>query len=226
MVMYDFTSFKDVSEISSKAEVPSSLSAVDSSDRKTLLMQMGVVWTKCVRSDFIRSNMIKFPEGRIYEDIFVHWQFIILAKKIVILPERLYNYRMQPFATTYRKDWKITDRVFILDMVYDCLHARNLYETYRDVFLHTQLDLFCGLHDNIDPSHRTGVIGLILDRLHEEHWIYIDTSRTLTWKTRDFYHAIQGSYAAKLRRAVWFFARDCYRNMKRMQNHLLVGPDR
>jgi len=98
--------FYNVSDISSTVEASSALSDVDPSDTRTLLKQMGVVWTKCVRSDFIRSNKIRFPEGRIYEEFLSTGSFVILAEKITILPERLYYYRIQPLATTNRKDWE------------------------------------------------------------------------------------------------------------------------
>ncbi len=222
MVIYDFMKFKDIREISSSTLASATLSELRSSDRKMLLQQMGVVWTKCVRTDFVRSNNIKFPEGRIYEDIFVHWQLVLLAQKPMILPEKLYYYRIQPSATTYRTDWKITDRIFIFDMIRDFLISKNLYEEYRSVVLQSQLNVFRGLHDTIDESHRGRVMELIRNRLTDEHWTYLNSHNALSWKTRDFYRAIRGSSFAKVRRVFWFFARDCYRKGKSVFNSFVI----
>ncbi len=215
MVVYDFLSFRDIHEISKKSGVVSLLSSVNASDKEALLKQMGVVWTKCVRSDFIRSNKIRFPEGRIYEDIFVHWQLVVLAEVIGILPERLYHYRIQPTATTYRTDWKITDRVFVFDMIRDFLVSQSLYNRYRDAFLQSQLEVFSWLYETIDAALLDRSMVLIQDRIDEEHWAYVDSPKPLHWRTRDFYRSIRGSHLAQARRAIWFFARNCYRRLKR-----------
>jgi len=217
MVIYDFTSFINIDELSKTKKDPSSLSVFNPSDRKALLKQMGVVWIKCVRTDFIRLNMIRFPEGRIYEDVFVHWQLIILARNPGIMPEKLYHYRIQPSATTLRNDWKITDRIFIFDMIRDFLISRSLYDEYQEVFLQLQMNAFCGIYDNIDFSCKKRVMELIRNRLLDEHWSYLDISQIFTWRARDFYRAIQGSYSAKARRAIWSFTRECYRFMKKIK---------
>jgi len=222
IVLYDFSTFTNVRDIPMKAETSTSLSAVRSSERATLLRQMGVVWTKCVRTDFIRSNDIRFPERRIYEDIFVHWQFVILFHDLEILPEKLYHYRIQPSATTYRTDWKITDRIFIFDMIHDFLISRNLYKEYQDVFLQSQLEAFYWIYDTIDTLHKNEVMVLIRERLHEGHWTIIDSAGGLTWKTRDFYRAIRGSFLAIVRRSLWLFTRYCYRGIKRLSGHFFL----
>jgi glycosyltransferase involved in cell wall biosynthesis len=220
LVMYDFIRIRDVSEIQQKSKGQSSLSDVDPLDRKTLLKQMGVVWTKCVRTDFIRLNKIRFPEGRIYEDIFVHWQLVLLARTPGVLPQKLYHYRIQLSATTYRTDWKITDRFFIFDMIREFLISQNLYETYRDVFLQEQLEVFCWLYDTINISYKDEAMKLIHDRLNVEHWAYIDAHKPLAWKTRDFYREIRGSRLAKIRHILWFFIRDFYRSMNKLVHRL------
>ena len=83
------------------------------------------------------------------------------------------------------------------------------------MFLQSQLDIYCWLHEHIAESHKQKAMALIEDRLGQEHWNYIESKKPLYWKTRAFFQAIRGSTLAKVRRGLWFFARDCYRGLNR-----------
>jgi glycosyltransferase involved in cell wall biosynthesis len=213
VLLYDHLTFNDVIEIPLKKNMLSALTTMSASDRNAILSGMGVVWTKFVRTDFIRTYQISFPEGLIYEDILVHWKFVTLAKRIAILPERLYHYRVQPSATTQRSDWRLSEWITVLDFVREFLISRHFYETYRDLFLKSQMECFCTVYDYIDSAHKGKIMTLIEERLNSEHWDYVDSQKPLHWRTRDFFRVISGSTIAKIRRDLWFFARSCYRGL-------------
>lgn len=212
-LLFDYMPFQDLNEITQKMKQPSSLSAISLSDKNTILCGMGVVWTKFVRSDFLREQQIRFPVGIIYEDILVHWQIVVLAKRIAILPERLYHYRVQASATTQRTDWKIVDRIVVLDLVREFLDSHHILETYQDLFLRLQLESYCTVHDSIDAPHRSRVKALIEDRLENDHWKYLASSKPLPWRVRAFYQAIGGSILANFKRTLWLCSRRVYRNI-------------
>lgn len=61
------------------------------------------VWNKLYRLDFLRNNNLKFPAGLIFEDINFTITSSLLAKKIITIPDYLYNYRLNPKSTTANK---------------------------------------------------------------------------------------------------------------------------
>ncbi len=215
VIVYDHFAFRKTSEIPLKSKKPSLLTVTSVSDKEQILKGIGVVWTKLIRNDFIRTNHIMFPNGMIYEDIFVHWQVVTLAKTIAVLPEKLYHYRIQPYATTMRTDLKILDKIVVLDLVRDFLVSQNFYETYRDLLIRSQLESFYNVYDYIDSIYKDKVMTLIGDSLRTEHWEYIKSQKPLTWRTRTFYQANHGSILAKICQKVWLFARSCYRFFKK-----------
>ncbi|MDH5858577.1 glycosyltransferase family 2 protein [Lampropedia aestuarii] len=54
--------------------------------------RIGYVWRYLFCSDFIRSNALTFPEGRIIEDLVFSMEAIFLSKKLVTAPNALYTY--------------------------------------------------------------------------------------------------------------------------------------
>lgn len=222
MVIYDFVRFEDQSNICNECKEPSSLSAVSPLNKRAMLEHHGVVWTKFVRADFISSNHITFPEGLIYEDMLVHWQFILLAQNIGILPERLYHYRILSSATTCRTDCAILDRVLIFDLIRNFLVSHDLFEMYGDLFLRFQLNSFWWIYDTVDASHKETVLALVKDRLREEHWAYVASKGPLHRRARGFYQMIHGSRLAKIWCSLWFCARSCFRILQRKSQLQLI----
>ncbi len=215
LVIYDFVPFRNAEELNANRKRVSTVATLDASDRASFLKIYAFAWTKMIRSDLVHLLNLKFPVGLTYEDTPVHWQLVTLAKKIAIMPERLCFYRQRSSSISYRTDWTLADKIDIYDSIRHFLVSHNLYESYRDVFLQSQLEVFSLTYETIDESHKNRLMALIQNRLRNEHWIYVDSPKPLHWRTRDFYHALRGSYLAKARRSLWFLARDCYRSLKR-----------
>ncbi|MBI5075000.1 MAG: glycosyltransferase family 2 protein [Nitrospirae bacterium] len=215
LVIYDYAAFYRQEDLKENSKQSSRLTAIAPTDRVALLKCHAFAWTKLIRSDLVRSLHILFPAGLIYEDLPVHWQIITQASKIAILPEPLYYYRQRKTSITYRRNWSITDRILIFDRVREFLISRKLYEDYCDLFLQSQLEMFCWLYDTIASDHKERALVLIQDHLAKEHLDYIDSGNPLSWKTRAFFKALQGSRVAKIRHGLWLFARAGYRRLKR-----------
>ena len=214
LVIYDFVPFRNAEELNANRKRVSTIAALDASDRVSLLKIYAFAWTKMIRSDLVHSLNLKFPLGLTYEDTPVHWQLVTLAKKIAIMPERLCFYRQRSSSISYRTDWTLADKVDIFDSIRHFLVSHNLYETYQDVFLQSQLEVFSLTYETIDESHKNRLMALIQNRLSNEHWIYVDSRKPLHWRSRDFYRALGGSYLAKTRRGLWFLTRRCFRQIK------------
>lgn len=214
LLFWDYVTFIDNKELGRKLSEPSSLVSMSPTDKIGLLNRPAFSCTKLIRTDVVRSLGISFPEGLSRQDIPVHWQLITQLDKIAILPERLYYYRQQSSATTHRTDWKLADLAIVMDLVKNYLEENELYATYRDIFLEKQLGLLCGFQDKIDQSLKPKATQWIIERLGNDQWQYILEKKKLRWQTRDFYMALHGSLFAKSRRALWLFARRCYRALK------------
>lgn len=61
-------------------------------------------WNKIYRKELIIENDIKFPEGRIYEDVIFAMKAIYYANKVVSVPETKYHYIMHSNSTLRKSD--------------------------------------------------------------------------------------------------------------------------
>ena len=52
-------------------------------------------WNKMYRLDFLKINKIHFPEKLLFEDNFFSWICFACCRKIALIPERLYYYRIR-----------------------------------------------------------------------------------------------------------------------------------
>lgn len=62
------------------------------------------VWDKLFRKDFLQQNHIYFPENIVYEDILFGSLVYLYARRIYILEQRLYHYRVNQASTVLCKN--------------------------------------------------------------------------------------------------------------------------
>lgn len=55
-----------------------------------------VAWNKLYHNKFFTTHNLRYPEGKIHEDMFLTPQILALAKKMVINCDKLYFYRVRP----------------------------------------------------------------------------------------------------------------------------------
>jgi glycosyltransferase involved in cell wall biosynthesis len=218
LVLYDFVKFEELPDGSRTVTPDEQNFPKSADDRSALLHQMGVVWTKCIRTEFMRGQKILFPEHRIHEDIFVHWMTIVLARSIALLDEKLYHYRVRPNATTLRADWKMADRLFVLDQTREALLGHGVYGTYRATFLQIQLTDFAWLYDVLHGTLKSRFGKLIDERLHDDEWEFIRNSGALETRVTDFYRARKNEVIPLIRRLVWLTTRKLYRILTLQRN--------
>lgn len=58
-------------------------------------MKFLVAWAKIIRSSFLREKNIRFPEGKLYEDVSFSWQVMFLTEKIDVIDCVGYKYLMR-----------------------------------------------------------------------------------------------------------------------------------
>lgn len=211
LVLWDYVIFWEERELPRQLRRPSSLVSVSPTDKVALLSRPAFAWTKLIRREVARKLGVSFPEGLTRQDIPVHWKLITQLVRIALLPERLSYYRQHRNATTHRKDRSLADLIVVYDHVKTDLVESGLYDQYRNLFLQHQLRAFCGAYDNIECSQKCEVMKMILARLGDEEWAYINGANRLPRRVRDFYAALRGAIPAKIRRALRLSARDLYR---------------
>ena len=113
---------KDGNELSVKStfinsEVYSGLTYINRFFEKKLAM-ISIVWLEIFKVDFLKKNMINFPEIIFGEDTLFVWRSIILAKRVQSIEEICYVYRYNDFSisgsfTLKPNAYKIFSRSFI-----------------------------------------------------------------------------------------------------------------
>lgn len=89
-------------------------------------------WNKIFRKDIINSHNIRFPIGLKYEDAYFFRVYMLWAKKINLIPDKLYYYRRRAGSImneTFKKTTNFAiDHVKIAIEFFDYLKNWNLYD--------------------------------------------------------------------------------------------------
>lgn len=89
------------------------------------------VWNKIYRFEFLKSCGVKFQEGYIYEDLPFFYATYTKAKKVSLVREFLYFYRINSENSTMAKtDEKVKDRVDMVSLTVDILKEQKYF---RDI---------------------------------------------------------------------------------------------
>lgn len=102
------------------------------------------VWNKLYKTDFLKENNINFIEGFIYEDLPFFFQTYTKAKKVTLLNDFLYVYRINSKNSTMtRTDKNVKDRVDMMSFTYDILQKQTYFKKEKSKILNWLIhDLF------------------------------------------------------------------------------------
>ena len=214
LVIWDYITFSHFNDIKLKKQKLSELKVISETDKVALLKRPSFSCIKMIRLDIIRLLEVSFPKGLSRQDVPVNWKLITRIDRISLLPERLYYYRQHSQATTHRTDKRLFDIATVMDIVKTYLIKSNVYETYKDEFLRQRLNLLSGMEDIIHGSLKEKALQLVLERLGEDEWSYVNSKKPLRKQSRDFYLSLQGNVLAKIRRQLWLLSRRMYRSLK------------
>ena len=169
-------------------------------DRTTLkeklpLLDFPAAWNKLWRTDFLLDNKLYFPEGLSFEDNLVNWQAVTKAKKIAIVPERLYYYRRNPGSTMQTRGVHSLDMVPIYEKIREYLLESGFYADYRDKFIAMKLDVWFRHYRNLPASLQSRYIEMIREVLSEDDREFYRTAPETQCKkiVKLFYAMIDGN---------------------------------
>jgi glycosyltransferase involved in cell wall biosynthesis len=97
------------------------------------IMKINVsVWNKIYKRKFLEKIKINFAEGFIYEDLPFFYESYTKAKRVILVNEFLYNYRINTINSTMTKTDKNTkDRIDMVSKTYNILREQNYYEKIK-----------------------------------------------------------------------------------------------
>ena len=94
------------------------------------------------------------------------------------------------------------------------LETSQLYQTYQDEFLESQLNLLYGIYDNIDEIYKEETLKHIIEELSDEQWRYIYSNKPLRKQARWFFKSLKGAPFSKFMLNLWLLSRKIYRKLK------------
>jgi len=105
-------------------------------EKSSLLICLCLVqaWSKLWRTDFLIENNLYFPEDIVFEDIPVHWKGVVLAERIVVLPESLYHNRYRVGSITKSQGDHHIDIILVFALVRRFLDESGCYLLFKDQY--------------------------------------------------------------------------------------------
>ncbi len=215
LVIWDYAIFYNEKDLEKNKQEPSPLKNINPKDKKALLKRPAFTGIKLLNTKIAKRLNIHFPKKLTRQDVPVHWHLITQINAIAILPERLYFYRQQAQATTAKTDKRLFDLATVMDITKDYLIRHNLYDTYKDVFLESRLNLLAGMYDKCDSVLKSQAAKIITERLNHDEWAYIKSNKPLRWTSRKLFLVIKGNKIAKFELFLRNFLRKIYRVIKK-----------
>jgi len=215
MVMWDYIPFREIGEQERLKQLPSSLVALDVTNKLALLKRPAFMWTRLLKVDTLRKLGVHFTEGLTKQDIPIHWQLITSLNKIALVSQKLSYYRIQPNATSCRKGKSVFSLAKVMDITEKYLKDSNHYLTYRDEFLRSRLELLSGMYDFIKAEYKAEALSMVKARLNLDALSYLENGAPgLTRRTRLFYEMLRGSIISKIQYKTIMAARTIYRALR------------
>ena len=149
------------------------IQSIPASDKTTVneklpLLDFPSVCTKLWQTDFLLGNKLYFSEGLAFEDNLVNWQAVTMAKRISIVPERLYHYRRNLGSTTQTRGEHYLHLVPIYDKIREYLIESGYYTDYRDSFVSMKLNVWFRHYRNLPASLQPKYTVMIHEVLTED----------------------------------------------------------
>ncbi|MDC1395835.1 glycosyltransferase family 2 protein [Bacteroidia bacterium] len=211
MVIWDYLSFYDESEVENFDKRSTVLSSIDPSNTVALLARPAFMSTKLYKTKMLKRLGVHFPMGLTRQDVPVHWHTLVSNTSKSIIAEKMLLYRQIPTATTAQKGRKILDIAQIQLEVKKVLDSTSKYGQYKNTYLEQQLNMLYGMYDNVKDELKAEAIGLIREQMGDDQKNYVNGSLPLRRQARWFYKAQEGDRIARLQLAVWKTFRKVYR---------------
>lgn len=135
-----------------------------------LLLNDGTVWNRICRKEMIDRRHLRFyPEMTLGDDCFFYWTALISARKMAVIPDRLYHYRFGRMdSITTKKSSKALGALIALTRLGDILTEQEKTEM-MPFFLHLMLSYSCYAAERLPDDCRTEFFEKLRDMLIKFH---------------------------------------------------------
>ncbi|MBW8638154.1 glycosyltransferase [Hoeflea sp. WL0058] len=135
-------------------DAPSRVTTIQQSP--SLLQMTNYPWTKVIRADYARKIELRFSETKVNNDIFAHWQSLMLSERVVMINESVCFHIVPATGNniTNRKNEERFDIFRALDDVDVLFDQRpRLRKLYYQRFIHFKLDMAKWAINKIDRPY-------------------------------------------------------------------------
>lgn len=113
-------------------EVDESCVMKDEVKRRMFVNGVSYFWTAIYSKRFLKTNHIRFPEGKFAEDSYFWWMAVMYSRRLGVVNSVGYHYRIQPNSVSQRPD---ETKAEIKQMIYSKLikyfKGKGLYRLYQ-----------------------------------------------------------------------------------------------
>ena len=126
-------------------------------------------YNKIYKTSLIKDNNILFPEGLIFEDEKFFYDTYLRAKRVSVIPEFLYYYRVNRKGSTVdiEKENDYTDIIEISKQIRQTFKETNNYEDYKYLLNNRLIHLQLARFTETSPKYREKFFNLLKEDLQE-----------------------------------------------------------
>lgn len=99
-----------------------------------ILFLKPAVWNKLFKKSLFTDAEILFKDTRIGQDLSTTLRLLVGAKKIIGIPDVLYNYVLHDNTISRSYDKRILDTIKALNIIKDFYESKNVYAIYQEEF--------------------------------------------------------------------------------------------
>ncbi|WP_162008611.1 FkbM family methyltransferase [Thermochromatium tepidum] len=163
-------------------------------EQKLEILHYHYTWSKFFRMAFLHRHNFRFPDGLQFDDNVYHWQVLLAAEKVVVLPEKLYKYRMRPGSIMWHRGRHHLDIFRIFKEGIALFRAQGVYEAVFQDFMQYKMGLQYFWTRDIEPRFRYLAYRGILDGLSSDEERFVrDYPHLLDPEAIRFYERIFAS---------------------------------
>ncbi len=163
-------------------------------DQKLEVLHYHYTWSKFFNMDFLRKHDFRFPDGLQFDDNLYHWKVLLAADTVVLLPQKLYQYRMRSGSIMWHRGRHHLDIFYIFREGKKLFEDEGVYEAVFQYFMQYKMSLQYFWTRDIEPRFRwLAYQGIIEGMTQDEERFVRDYSHLLDPEAVHFYTRLFGS---------------------------------
>ncbi|QIK38192.1 FkbM family methyltransferase [Caldichromatium japonicum] len=162
--------------------------------QKLDILHYHYTWSKFFRVEFLNKYNFRFPDGLQFDDNVYHWKVLLAAEKVVVLPEKLYRYRMRAGSIMWHRGRHHLDIFRIFKEGIAHFREQGVYEAVFQDFMQYKMGLQYFWTRDIEPRFRYLAYLGILDGLSADEERFVrDYPHLLAPEALRFYERLFAS---------------------------------